>query len=593
MNMPYRFSPSVVFSISLSLVAVPALATTTYRVEELATLTGSTENEVRAIGPTGAVVGSALAFDSQAVMWDEAGNITDLSRSGAYAVAVDVNAHHAAPVVDSASAYNFLWSNGGLRTINAQGRLKAINDAGFITGWHGDSTGTHAFMWRDGVTTWLPDVPNSTGNHSNAINNRGQLAGFASVSGARRAALWSDGVGTSLGTLPGFSSSWATAINDVGDVVGYVYNGSLSHGGGVLFGYPTSSTARAFLWRDGAMREVPGIDGAVWTVANSINRDGHVVGYSLTGMDQLRNRVAFITKDGAVQNLNRVLGDSSCLAVDINDAGQIAAGCGYRAFRLTPIAAAVDAGVQLAASSATATQGSPFTYVLTVSNSGALPASGVNVGTTLPDNVELNSIVASQGACSGTSAITCAVGDIASGDAATVEITVTPTATGTLVSSASVAAAEADTNDFNKSASLSVTVKAPSDTTATPTADVALSMSTSTTRPRVRRDLVYSIAVSNKGPQAATDVRVTDSLPAGTTLVSASASVGGCSTTTTSGVNTVICSLGKLGVNANATVNIVVKPTVSGQLSNTATVSTTSSDPGAANNSATVTTTVR
>lgn len=586
MNILQRAVPLVVCSTSLCLVSVPTAATTTYRVEEVQTLPGSGDNRVRAIGPTGVMAGSAVAFDSQAVLWDEAGNITDLtSGGGAYAVAIDVNAHNAAPVIDSSKWSNFLWSNGGLQTINAQGVLNAINDAGVIAGWRSINRKYRAFTWRDGVTTYLDDLPNSTENMATAINNREQVVGVSTLTGgASRAVIWNQGVPTDLGTLPGFTSSSATAISDAGHVVGYVNTGSASSFS------PTKNTARAFLWRDGSMRELSGIDGTMWTIANSVNSHGHAVGYSLTGTHIFRDRVAFVNKDGVVQNLSRVLDNNECYAVDINDAGQIAVNCGSRAFRLTPTTPAADVGVQLATSSKTVTQGAPFTYILTASNSGSLPASGVSVNTLLPSGVELNSVVASQGNCSGTSVITCALGDLAGGDAATVRMTVTPTVAGTLINSASVATNEADANQVNQSATLSVPVQV-----LIPTADVTLGMSASATRVRVGRDLGYSITVSNKGPQAATDVRVTDNLPAGTTLVSTSTSLGSCATTTSGGVNTVVCSLGNLAQNASATVNIVVKPTVSGQLlSNTARVNTASSDPVASNNTATVnTTTVR
>ena len=52
------------------------------------------------------------------------------------------------------------------------------------------------------------------------------------------------------------------------------------------------------------------------------------------------------------------------------------------------------------------------------------------------------------------------------------------------------------------------------------------------------------------------------------------------------------CDLGALANGASATVTIVVRPGSAGQLSNTATVSSTTVDPVAANDSSTVSTTV-
>lgn len=587
MNRPHRALPLVIVSTSLCLASFPATATTTYRVEELRTLPGSTENELRAIGPTGVVVGSAVAFDTQAVMWDEAGNIIDLTGgSRSYAVGIDVNARNEVPVEDPTMISNFLWRNGGLRQISAPGVLTAINDDGVITGWAPFDRKYRAFTWRDGVTTYLNELANSIENRGTEINNRGQVVGVAAVSGgARRAVIWNQGVPTDLGTLPGFSSSWATAINDAGQVVGHAYTGTGSYGEGTFNADPKTTTGRAFTWLNGSLRELAAIDGAVWTVANGINRDGDVVGYSFTRTGD----VAFINQQGSVQDLNRVLGGNSCIAFDLNDAGQIAVGCGYRAFRLTPTAAAVDVGVQLAAPGLHVTRGTPFTYTLTASNSGALPASGVSVSTVLPEGVTLNSIETSEASCSGAATITCAVGDLASGAAATVRITVTPTVTGMLVNSASVSANEADANEVNRSVSLRIEAQEPP----APTADVFVGMSASATRVRVGSELGYSISVSNRGPQAAADVRLTDSLPTGVTLVSMSTSVGSCTSTTTNGVNTVGCSFGNLAQNASAAVNIVVKPTVAGTLTNTARVSAATKDHVPTNNSVTVGTFVR
>src|SRR5206468_9133558 len=89
-------------------------------------------------------------------------------------------------------------------------------------------------------------------------------------------------------------------------------------------------------------------------------------------------------------------------------------------------------------------------------------------------------------------------------------------------------------------------------------------------------------------PNSAAAVHVNDPLPANTTFVSATTSVGSCTGTTT-----VDCDLGTLANGASATITIVVTSTVVGPLSNTATVSTTSADSNGADNSSTAATTVQ
>src|SRR3989442_4512838 len=77
--------------------------------------------------------------------------------------------------------------------------------------------------------------------------------------------------------------------------------------------------------------------------------------------------------------------------------------------------------------------------------------------------------------------------------------------------------------------------------------------------------VTYTVTV--QAINADTGVVLTDMPPAGTTLVSASASQGTCS-----GTAPVVCSLGALGTSSRATVTIVVVPTATGKITNTASV---------------------
>jgi type VI secretion system secreted protein VgrG len=101
-------------------------------------------------------------------------------------------------------------------------------------------------------------------------------------------------------------------------------------------------------------------------------------------------------------------------------------------------------------------------------------------------------------------------------------------------------------------------------------------------------NIAYNLAVANAGPSSAAGVTVNDVLPAGTTFVSATPSLGSCS-----GTSTVSCSLGTMASGGSATITIVVtSPNSAGPLSNTATVVSTTPDPVTANNTSTWTTTV-
>jgi len=99
--------------------------------------------------------------------------------------------------------------------------------------------------------------------------------------------------------------------------------------------------------------------------------------------------------------------------------------------------------------------------------------------------------------------------------------------------------------------------------------------------------LTYRIAVTNNGPSPATNVIVTDTLPAGPAFVSAIPNQGSCSGTTT-----VTCNLGSIANGVVAIVSIMITPQTFGQLSNTASVAATETDPDMSDNSTTIQTTV-
>jgi len=126
------------------------------------------------------------------------------------------------------------------------------------------------------------------------------------------------------------------------------------------------------------------------------------------------------------------------------------------------------------------------------------------------------------------------------------------------------------------------------------TADLKITKSDSPDPVSAGSNLTYTIQVENLGPTTATGVTVTDQLPKGVDLVSATASTGKCAPQG-SKVN---CDLGSIGVvqtvnySGPATVTIVVIPRQPGTIANTATVKSDQKDPVAANNKATATTRV-
>lgn len=104
----------------------------------------------------------------------------------------------------------------------------------------------------------------------------------------------------------------------------------------------------------------------------------------------------------------------------------------------------------------------------------------------------------------------------------------------------------------------------------------------------VGSNLVYTITVANSGPDAALNVRLTNTLPASVSLKSAAASQG----TLNTNANPVIASLGTINNAGLATVILTVVPQGLGSITNLAAVGGDNTEPTPVNNLATTATTV-
>ena len=119
-----------------------------------------------------------------------------------------------------------------------------------------------------------------------------------------------------------------------------------------------------------------------------------------------------------------------------------------------------DLSVSAAASVSSVKIGGEVSYTLHVANAGP-NESGATLSDVLPGNLSFVSATSSQGSCSGTTTVTCALGGLASGASATVTITAKATSAGAASDTASVTADVSDPNAANNSATASVTVEAP------------------------------------------------------------------------------------------------------------------------------------
>jgi uncharacterized repeat protein (TIGR01451 family) len=153
------------------------------------------------------------------------------------------------------------------------------------------------------------------------------------------------------------------------------------------------------------------------------------------------------------------------------------------------------------------------------------------------------------------------------------------------------ASATTDPTAGNNSATATTTVQTQ--------ADLALTKTDSPDPVVASQNLTYTITLTNNGPSDAQTVSVSDTIPANTTFVSATVTTGtGWSTTAPAvgGTGTVTFTKATVAASETAVFTLVVNVNVNTPnntvLSNTATVTTATTDPTAGNNSATATTTV-
>jgi uncharacterized repeat protein (TIGR01451 family) len=226
--------------------------------------------------------------------------------------------------------------------------------------------------------------------------------------------------------------------------------------------------------------------------------------------------------------------------------------------------------------------GAKLTYAIKVTNNGPGTARLVKVTDTLPPSASLGSASASQGNCSSGGTVVCDLNVLETGASATVTITVTPNQPGVISNTASVSGSETpiESNTGNNSATERTEVK--------PLADVALSKAASPPAVFVAQTVTYKLTAANSGPSGASDVTVTDGVPQGVSLVSASASQGSCS----SGA-TVTCNLGSLAKGSSASVTIKATATQAGAIANTGSVKADEDDPNGGNNTASAEITVK
>jgi len=192
-----------------------------------------------------------------------------------------------------------------------------VNDAGVSTGV---GSQLNAYVSINGVQQQIgPTFTNGDyWTDPKAINNAGQFVGEAAFpnTGGYHAFLYSAGQTVDLGTLGG-RLSMADAINSSGVVVGWSLASSTQPN--------QDGPVHAFVYQNGAMKDLTSALGNNWSQAYGINSSGVIVGDMSSSYYGPWH--AFMLDNGKVTDLNSLLPPGSnwtlLAATGINDLGQI------------------------------------------------------------------------------------------------------------------------------------------------------------------------------------------------------------------------------------------------------------------------------
>ncbi|TVX99085.1 S-layer homology domain-containing protein [Cohnella terricola] len=176
-----------------------------------------------------------------------------------------------------------------------------------------------------------------------------------------------------------------------------------------------------------------------------------------------------------------------------------------------------DLSITNTASDPTPNVGDSITFTVTVTNNGPDNATGVEVTDLLPAGLALVSATPSQGTYSSTTGVW-TVGTVTAASAESLTLHARVVSPNAQTNTAAISHADQpDPNTGNNTSSATVTPRQ---------ADLSIGNTVSNATPNVGDMITFTVTVSNSGSDHATNVVVTDLLPAGLTFVSATPSQG-------------------------------------------------------------------
>ncbi|MEX2026366.1 MAG: DUF11 domain-containing protein, partial [Pirellulaceae bacterium] len=251
---------------------------------------------------------------------------------------------------------------------------------------------------------------------------------------------------------------------------------------------------------------------------------------------------------------------------------------------VTVDAASIDLSLSKTADDVTPDRNQQVTFTIIVANAGPDNATGVIVNDDLPAGMTFVSAVTTQGTYDETTGLW-TVGTVNGGADATLTLAATVTTSDPKINTAEIAAADQadidstpDNNQSEEDDQQSVTL--------TPTiADISVTKAADNLTPDRDDVVTFTIVAANGGPDAATDIVITDLLPAGLSLGSAVAPAG-----TSYNQTTGEWTIDSLASAADVTLTLTATATTSGAKVNSATLTTLDQfDTNGQNDSASVT----
>lgn len=247
--------------------------------------------------------------------------------------------------------------------------------------------------------------------------------------------------------------------------------------------------------------------------------------------------------------------------------------------------------------------GEPRDYSLTVGNNGPEAKGGIILTSVIPSSLTFGSAHVIHhtsgdkwGNCYAGDVVTCSIGALWPGQSVGISLGITPTAVGEVAIFNEVSGWGFDPILGNNALTLTTVVVDPPPPPVPTMPDLAIYKAVVLTTVVVGQDITYTVIFTNRGPST-TNVWMTDTLPSGTgepsvLEIATTSEVTGTAVYYSEASHQLSVWLANLGDSGHARIKFVVVPSITGTITNTATVESDGIDFDPSNNISTVTTTV-